>query len=272
VSAVCFGTLPIFGKVAYAEGLNVQSLLAFRFLLAAAILSVYVLARRTALPRGRSLAGLVVMGGVGYVLQSAAYFNSIRYVPAAVTSVLLYTYPAIVAVASWPLYRARLTRSRTFALVLALAGVALVSNPGGGLRWEGIVLGLLAAVTYSFYILLGKSVLRGVDPVAATAVVVGSAGLAYLAISLASGSLLMPRSMTAMGAVVGIAVVATVVAAAAFLAGLSRTDPGHASLISTLEPLSTALLAFIVLGQALTPLQLLGGILVVGAVVLVARG
>jgi drug/metabolite transporter (DMT)-like permease len=102
-------------------------------------------------------------------------------------------------------------------------------------------------------------------------VVALSAGVTYLAFTLATGSLTMPGTANGWFAVMGLALVATVVGAGAFLAGLRGTDPGRASLISTLEPVSTALLAALIFAESLSPVQLLGGALVLAAVVLVSR-
>jgi drug/metabolite transporter (DMT)-like permease len=272
LSALSFGTLPIFGKLAYRAGVNVQSLLALRFLVAGLVLTAVVLVRRRSLPGRYTLLGLVGLGALGYVGQSAAYFNSLRYVPAAVTSILLYTYPAIVTLLSVPIYGSRLGRARAAALVLALLGSALVASPSGGLRWEGVVLGLLSAVVYSAYILTGKRVMEDVDPVTAVTVISLSAGATYLAFTVGTGTLTLPRNPSGWLAVLGLAIIATVIGAGAFLAGLRRTDPGRASLISTLEPVSTTVLAALIFGETLAGGQLVGAALVLAAVVLVSRG
>jgi drug/metabolite transporter (DMT)-like permease len=271
VSAVSFGALPIFGRFAYAQGMNVQSLLTTRFLLAGAVLAVIARARTSEMPKLGTLGMLVVLGAVGYAAQAAAYFNSIRYVPAAVTSVLLYTYPVIVTVLSRPIYGVPLTRRRLIALALALAGAFMVASPSGGLRLEGVLLGLLSAVFYSAYILTGKRVLEDVDPWLATAVISISAGVAYLAFGVASRSYAPPLNVTAWLAVLGLAIISTVVGAGAFLAGLRLTDPGRASLISTLEPVSTTILAALIFGELLGPGQLAGGALVLVSVLAIAR-
>ncbi|MFN2463956.1 MAG: DMT family transporter [Candidatus Dormibacteria bacterium] len=271
ISATSFGTLAVFGKLAYADGVNVQTLLGFRFLLAGSVLLLVVVARRRPRPGRRTFLALVALGSAGYVGQSAAYFNSLRFVPAAVTSILLYTYPAIVTVASVRLYGAPMDRARAAAVVLALLGSALVASPSGGLRWEGIVLGLLSAAVYSTYILAGKRVMARVDPVTAITVIALSGGLTYMAFTLATHSLSPPHSARGWLAIVGLALIATVVGGGGFLAGLRRTDPGRASLISTLEPVSTATLAFLIFGELLGPLQLVGGALVLAAVVMTAR-
>jgi drug/metabolite transporter (DMT)-like permease len=271
VSALSFGTLAIFGKLAYRSGVNVQSLLGLRFAVAGVILLLVAALRRRRLPGRYTMLGLVGLGAGGYVGQSAAYFNSLRFVPAAVTAILLYTYPAIVTILSVPIYGARMGWARAAALVLALAGSALVASPSGGLRWEGVVLGLLSAVVYSAYILAGKRVMEDVDPVTAVTVISLSAGATYLAFTLGTRTLTLPADATGWLAVLGLATISTVIGAGAFLAGLRRTDPGRASLISTLEPVSTALLAALVFGETLAGGQLVGGALVLAAVVLVSR-
>jgi drug/metabolite transporter (DMT)-like permease len=230
ISAVTFGALPIFGRFAYAQGMNVQSVLATRFL----------------------VAGLVL-------------------VPAAITSILLYTYPVIVTVLSRPIYGVPLTRVRVMALGAALVGTVLVASPSGGLQLRGVVLGLLSALFYSAYILGGKRVIERVDPWLATAVISLSAGLAYLTYSVAGNTFSPPPNTTAWLAVLGLSVVSTVIGAGAFLAGLRLTDPGRASLISTLEPVSTALLAALFFGELLGGVQLVGGALVLTAVLIIAR-
>jgi drug/metabolite transporter (DMT)-like permease len=251
--------------------MNVQSVLATRFLLAGAVLAVIVLARRPAWPGWSTVGLLVLMGAVGYSAQSAAYFNSIRYVPIAITSILLYTYPVIVTVLSRPIYRVPLTRARLTALGVALGGTFLVASPSGGLQVEGVVLGLLSALFYSAYILGGKRLIERVDPWLATAVISVSAGLAYLTYGLAGNTLSPPPNTSAWLAILGLSVVSTVIGAGAFLAGLRLTDPGRASLISTLEPVSAVLLAALFFGELLGPAQLAGGVLVVAAVTLIAR-
>jgi drug/metabolite transporter (DMT)-like permease len=177
----------------------------------------------------------------------------------------------IVTVLSRPIYGVRLTRQRLLALAVALVGAFLVASPRGGLRLEGVLLGLLSAVFYSAYILTGKRVLEDVDPWFATAVISISAGVAYLVFGVASGSYAPPVNITAWLAVVGLALISTVVGAGAFLAGLRLTDPGRASLISTLEPVTTAILASLFFGELLVSSQLAGGALVLMSVLVVAR-
>src|SRR5256714_14799224 len=80
-SACCFGTLGVFGKLAYRLGLTTPQLLSYRFALAALLLWLAVAGTRQGLPPRRSLVGLAIMGGAGYVGPSAAYFSGLHFMP-----------------------------------------------------------------------------------------------------------------------------------------------------------------------------------------------
>jgi drug/metabolite transporter (DMT)-like permease len=103
----------------------------------------------------------------------------------------------------------------------------------------------------------------------ATAVIATVGGVSYLSFGAASGRL-HALDGAGWGIVVGIAVIPTLIAASAFLAGLGRVGPTRASIVSTLEPATTALLAALFLGEGLSALRLLGGAVVLAAAVLVS--
>ncbi|HRI93143.1 MAG TPA: EamA family transporter, partial [Accumulibacter sp.] len=114
--------MPIFGKLAYADGVDVPSLLFLRFGLAGALMVVVMRVRGMAWPRGRTLWLLAAMGGLGYVGQSFCYFAALQYASAGLTALLLYLYPAIVTVLSAVLARRRLSGLRMLAVVATLFG------------------------------------------------------------------------------------------------------------------------------------------------------
>ena len=110
-SAVAFGAMGIFGKLAYEQGATVGTLLAVRFVLAAALFWVLVLAtgaarRLRTLPR-RDIGLALALGAVGYSAQAGAYFAALERLDASLLSLLLYTFPAMVTVAAIALGRER---------------------------------------------------------------------------------------------------------------------------------------------------------------------
>ena len=272
-SAAAFGAMGIFGKLAYDEGATVGTLLAVRFLLAAALF--WVLAATTGAAHHlralapRDLALALALGGIGYSAQAGAYFAALERLDASLLSLLLYTVPAMVTVAAIVLGRERANRRTAAALVLASAGLTLVlaGAGAGALDPLGTVLGISAAVIYSTYILTSASIAGRVGPIVLSALVcTGAATTLTLAGAVGGDVQLGEVSATGYGWLAGIAVVSTVAAVSLFFAGLKRVGPTAASILSTAEPVTTVLLAFLVFGESLSPVQLAGGALVLAAV------
>jgi drug/metabolite transporter (DMT)-like permease len=272
LSAAFFGSLAIYGKYADRMGIPLTELLAVRFAGAAVILWTVVLIRGERVRWGRRTAGLGVMGLL-YVGQAATYFTSLKTVPAAVTSILLYLYPVVVMILAAALLGERLNRVRVGALVLAVVGVFTVVNPLGAhgtIDTAGLLFGLATAAIYATYILVGRVLLADVSPVVATAVIATIAGV-VLAASATAGGQWRPLAAGGWALALSMAVVATAIPATMFLAGLARVGATRAAIISTLEPATTVVLAALLLGEDLGPVRLIGGGIVLVAAVIVAR-
>jgi drug/metabolite transporter (DMT)-like permease len=275
-SAAAFGAMGVFGKLAYDEGATVGTLLATRFVLAAALFWL-VLAWSGRAGSLRSLtardAGLALaLGAVGYGAQAGGYFAALERLDASLLSLLVYTFPVMVTVTAIALGREPASRRTAGALVLASAGLVLVlvGAAAGALDALGTALGLGAAVVYSAYILISQGVAERMGPLALGTLVCTGAATTLTLTGLAGGDL-DPGGVSATGFLwlAGLALVSTVGAIALFFAGLRRVGPAAASILSTLEPVVTVALAFAIVGESLGPAQLAGGALVLLAVLAV---
>jgi drug/metabolite transporter (DMT)-like permease len=276
-SAAAFGAMAVFGKLSYDEGATVGTLLAVRFALAALMFWGLVLAggavRELRTLAGRDLGLGLALGACGYAIQAGCYFAALQRIDASLLSLLLYTFPAIVAVAAVLLGRERLEGRRLAALGLASGGLALVvaGAGAGALDPLGASLGIGAALVYSTYILVSEGIAGRVSPRVLSALVCSGAAVALTAATALLGDL-RPGDVTAAGWgwLAGLAVVSTVGAISMFFAGLDRVGPTSASILSTVEPVVTVLLAFLVFGETLAAVQLAGGVLVIAAVLALA--
>jgi drug/metabolite transporter (DMT)-like permease len=270
LSAAGFGAMAIFAKLAYRDGATLATMLFLRFAIAGLLLAAWGVAQRMRWPRGRDLVWLLAMGALGYVGQAYCYFSALQYASAGLVALLLYLYPAIVTVLSALLWRRRIGKGRGWAVVGALAGTAL--TVGGDLDSQslGIALGIGAALIYSAYILAGEGVMRRVAPLPAATVVMLAAAVVYGAAAGREG-LFLPASLVGWSAVLAIAVFSTLLAILGFFKGMEKLGAADASALSTLEPLITLALAALVLGEAVSGLQLAGGALILAAVVYLAR-
>lgn len=274
LSALGFGAMAILAKLAYQAGVGVIELLAVRFAIAATLLAALGASRRRALipaAPGRVVLGAFALGAAVYASESGLFFASLHRMGASIAELLLYAYPTLVVAGAIALGREHADPRRTGALALASAGVVLVLVGGqaGALDPLGIILALGAAAAYAAYILLADTIGRRLESHELATLVCAGAAASFTVAGLATGSLTFGFGLAGWAAIAAIAVFSTVVPLFAFLAGMERLGPGRASILSTLEPPITLLLAFLVFSEALSPLQLLGGACVIGAVAIV---
>ena len=271
LSAVGFGVMAVFAKLAYDDGVDLDALLLTRFGLAGLVLLVIAHARGRLRGLGRRaiVAGLL-MGAVGYAAQAGLYFAALTRVDASEVALVFSIYPLLVMVMAVVTRRERATRRRAIGLVVALTGVALVLGgaSAGTFDLAGAAFSLGSAVVYTTYILVGDRV-AGTDPLAfATLVCCGAFGT-FAVWSVLHGVPDLGFAARGWLWLVLIALVSTVGAILLFFAGLARVGPSVAALLSIVEPVVTVSSAALVFGESLSAQQALGGALVLGTVLFV---
>lgn len=271
-SAIGFGGLVSLAKVAEGGKASTETMLFIRFLTATLIIGAWIgLRRRNELAAidGRKSLHLLAMGGVLYLIQSYCFFQGVKHVPGALISILLYLYPAFVAVGAYFIFKERMSKTKVGALVLAMAGAALAIGPATDANSTGILYGIGTAVAYSVYILVGTEVLKGIDSLTASLFVFIGAAIAYGVVASVTGWQL-PATTASWSACIGLGVL-SVIAMGGFLVGIQVIGPVNASTVSALEPIVTAILGSVIWGQHLLPIQLLGGAVILGAVIWLVR-
>ena len=265
LSTLAYGVQPIFGKVAYAAGVEPLPLLAWRYMIALVCLELVERGPRPPLGVRLRLWGI----GSVFVVNSVAYFMALEALPASVTALVLFTYPVIVALLA-ALAGVEPLSGRS--LVAALAAFLGCAFTAGGLRFSaalkahGVAWALTAAVVYAGFVVLSSRFGRGVPARVLALHLVQVAALLCVVFALLGPGLSLPRDPRAWLGVAAIAVVSTVVPMIAFLAGMAVVGPSRASVLSSLEVLVTLVLAFLVLGERLAPRQWAGAALILGAV------
>jgi drug/metabolite transporter (DMT)-like permease len=268
LAAICFGFMGLFRS--WAAGVSVEMTLFLRFAIAGVLMLIMMLVRRQRLPRGMVLLGLIGMGGALYVGESMFFFHAMNYIPVGMVSLLLYIYPVIVTIFAWVFLRERMTYTRLIALTLAAAGLALTIGPtmGDGESVQrrgamiGVALGLACCVSYAIYILVGGGMTRRAGAIPASTVVILSAAAVLGALALTRGDSF-PATPQAWLGVSMLAITSTVVAITCVLVGLERIGPVQTSTLSTLEPVMTVLVGAAFMGQNMTAIQIVGGVLII---------
>ncbi len=273
VAALGFGAISILTVVATQRGgATLLSVLAWRYVLAT--IALVVLSGGIAqlrMPRRRALT-ILLLGGGGQTLIALLALSALRFIPASTLGFLFYTFPAWVALFGIVRRTEHLDARRGMALLLALAGIAVMvgvpSSAAGSLR--GVVMALASAVAYALYIPLLERLQKGITPVAASAYVCAGAAIILVAVSVTTGAFQIGMSVTAWVAILTLALVSTTAAFILFLKGLAALGPLRSAIISTVEPFFTAVLAAAVLSQPLKASTFAGGAMVATAVILLA--
>jgi drug/metabolite transporter (DMT)-like permease len=273
LAASGYGALSIATTLASRDGVGLPTLMAWRYTIAAPILVLIAgIGTIIGVPWRRALA-LLVLGGGGQSIVTFMSLSALEWMPAASLGFLFYTYPAWVAVFAAIAGVERLTGARIAALALALAGITMmVGAPWNlSLPLPGVVRALGSAVIYALYIPLLHRLRGPLSAAAASAFTIAGASVIFIVMSVLEGGPFAPMTPLAYGLGALIAVWSTVVAFITFLRGVEVLGAVRSAILSTSEPFFTAVYALLILSQPLTGTTLIGGALIVGAILLLER-
>jgi drug/metabolite transporter (DMT)-like permease len=270
LGALLFGVVVVLGKRVVEGPMTPESMLAFRFGVAAIVLfGALLILRRPLLAVKQERTGLALLAMFGYAVEATFFFTAIQYGTVAAVTLLFYLYPVIVTFAAWLVGRGAPAMPTIVALALAVAGASIVVASGAGLTIEvaGVAFALAAALTFTAYLIGTDIVLRRTSPLTSAMWVSAGASIGLFLFSAASGRLIAPAdagdiwSILAMG-------VATAGAFVCLMGALQMIGAVRTSIVSAAEPLAAALLGFAFLGETVGVWTAFGGVLILAAAVI----
>ena len=278
VGTVAFAFRPILIKLGYAaHPISATTLLFLRMTLALPFFLAMAWWLRGANPiPARDWAGIVALGFLGYYLASLLDFLGLQYVPAGLGRLIMFLYPTLVLILSALFLSRPATRRELAALGVTYAGIALVvSNqlgaaPEGRLFLFGALLVFASAMCYAVYLVSGSQLVQRIGSARFTAytMIVSSApAVAQFLLLESRQALELPGAVW--GYAILLATACTVLPVFLVAEALRRIGANHFALIGALGPVTTVLADFALLEGALAPVQILGGTLVIGGVLLV---
>ena len=272
-AASIWGTLGLFAKILYAQGVSFESLVAVRASVGWVAVVIFVLATGGAgslRVSGRDLASLVPLGLVGVGLFYLLYFYTVRESTIGTAAILLYSSPAFVVVLARLFLGEALNAAKVLALFLTAGGIFLVAGVYAPANLEVgptvLLAGLLSGLTYGLYSIFGRPVAGRLGP---------SVILSYALFF--GASLLVVAALPTLGTLAGLpagsyalllmlAVVHTTLGFALYTFGLGRLGAGRAAIVATVEPVVAGALGAMLLGEDLTVPKVVGaGLVISGA-------
>ena len=273
IAAVAYGTNPLFSLNLYAAGMDVESVLFYRFAFAALVLAAAMLLTRHSLAVSRRQLMALVPAGVVFAMSSQTLYQSFLYMDAGVACSILFIYPILVAVIMTLFFHERASLLTYGCIALATAGIAMLYHGDGfgALSTVGLMLVVASSLCYALYIVgVDHSVLRTVPSARMTFWVLASGAAVFFALS-GFGARLHPigADPAVVANVVGVALVPTIIPILFINIAIKDVGPTYSAIIGALEPVTALVIGASVFGEHITGRIALGALMILVAVTLI---
>ena len=275
IAAATYGMNPLFALPLYADGMNPDSVLFFRYLFAIPLVGLMLKAR------GRSLRverrALLPLAGMGLLvaLSSLALFLSYNYIAAGIASTMLFVYPILVALIMTLVFHERITLQTVVCIALALVGIGLLYRSADGvtLSLAGTVFVMGSALAYALYIVgVNRPGLKHIATLKVTFYVLLFGLVLFVARFACGVAFTLPHTWYLWGCVVALAVFPTAISFLCTTSAIQYIGSTPTAILGALEPVTAVFFGVTVFGESLTFRESVGLALIIAAVTLVVAG
>jgi len=269
MSAVCYGTLVIFGKIGISMELTSVRMLTLRFIFATILLFLFFGIKdiKQLRPTKTMLAKCAFLGIFFYLGQSLMFFRSIEYIPASTASLILYFYPLVVLIISVVFLKEKFRMSSLLSVVLILGGCSLVFFDAFQRSFDirGIMFAGLSVILFSTYLTVAQIILKNENTTTATFYVTLFTAIGYTVLNGGTGFAGITQQQLALGIALGL--IPSALAMWLLYAGLKAIGAAYTSIFSSVEPIVTLILAGLFLGEEIVAFQIFGVILLIAGII-----
>ena len=273
VAAAAYGTNPAFAVPLYEEGMNPISVLLFRYILGIPLLAILMFYRGLSFKlRMKSLFQTFILG-ILMALSSLTLFESYNYMNSGIASTLLFVYPVMVALIMMFFFHEKNGPSLYLCLLIMFTGLFLLVNPAGGITLSplGCLLVFISALTYALYIVL-VNVSKTLNEIPTTKLlfyVLIWGSLLFIAIIGIEQQFTPPTSGFEWVNLVCLAFIPTLISLACTTAAIQLIGSTPTAILGSLEPVCAVVLSVFFLHQPISPMEIVGGCLIVIATIVV---
>lgn len=276
LAAAAYGTNPAFAIPLYEDGMNPNSVLFFRYALGIPVLALMMAGRKMNFSLKKDELLQVIVLGILMGLSSLTLFQSYEYINSGVASTLLFVYPIMVALIMIFIFHESFKPSLLFCFIFMIAGLILLMRNDGNSSIDGygFILVMVSALTYALYIVL-VNVSKTISKIPTTKLlfyVLISGSLVFIFNIIIDTLLKVPSNGVGWWNLMALAVIPTVLSLACTSAAIHLIGSTPTAIFGALEPVTAVILSVVVLGQSITFIEVIGGILIVIATTIVITG
>lgn len=276
IAAISYGTNPLGALSLYKNGINANSVLFYRFSLAAIIIGIVLAVQKKSFSITKK--ELLILGclGVLFGISSLSLFTSFHYMDAGIASTILFVYPVMVAVIMAIFFKEKISSITILSILLALGGIALLYQSDGqtSLSTIGVTLVMISSLTYAIYIIVVNKSSLMMSSIKLTFYVLLFCMLTIITHSLTNENnhiqMLTTPSMW-MWAIM-MAVVPTIISLIMMVKAVNIIGSTPTAIMGSLEPLTAVMIGVIVFGEIFTVQLATGLLMILFAVLLIIAG
>lgn len=273
-AAIFYGTNPLGALPLYADGITSGNVLFYRYGLSVAVFFLWLIMRGESLKIKRGHAIKLAVLGMMFAMSSLTLFESFHYMNAGIASTILFSYPIMTALIMVMFYHERVSWRTTFAIVLAISGIALLYRGGGSgsdtLSSTGVLLVLFSSLLYALYIVYVRQFkVEGMSSVKFTAWVIFFGWICIMAFMALKGETLQVLHGTQWIWGIQLALLPTVLSLFLINVAIKSIGSTPTAIMGALEPLTAVVISCTLFGEEFTLRLAIGIILILSAVMLV---
>lgn len=275
ISSASYGLIPLFAVPMMRKGMDIDSILSYRFACASVVMCIMLLVRRISLRITLKEFFLLAILGTVFASSSQFLFLGYNYLTVGIASTILFTYPAFVALIMFLLFRERISFVTLASIVLAFIGVALLylgDGQSGPVSLLGVIIILLSSLSYGVYmIIVNKSKVRHMNGTKLTFYAMMFSSFIFTAKALVAnnGHLATFPDITSAVCLLSLALVPTIISGITMVKSVHYVGSTITAVLGAMEPLTAVLVGIVAFSEKFTLSLAAGMILIIGAVTII---
>lgn len=271
ISAICYGMNPLGALFLYEEGLNVNSVIFYRFIFASILLAIFMIIKKDSFYLKFKEIILLALLGLLFGISAISLFNSFLYMDAGLASTVLFIYPIFVAIIMALFFKEKNSIITILSIVFAFLGVVLLyESDGANVSNFGIFLVIVSSLCYAIYIVIINQYLK------LSALKVTFYSMLFCTITILIHSFF-DSSLNIMPLVnfnmwfytIFLALVPTIISLLFLIKAIQLIGSTSASILGALEPLTAVLIGVYVFNEKITFWLVIGIVFILFGVILI---
>lgn len=269
-TTICYGLVPALSFKAYGTGVATETLLFNKFLYAAVLMWAYIFIKKIPFRLSREARKPVIAIVLSYAGIATTLYLSFDYISGSLATIISFTFPAMVIAVEMLRGREPVRGAKIAAVVISLIGLVLIVwSPEMEIKILGVVFALMCAGCYTVYTIgLSHEGVKEMNSLVTAGYVLATSAVINFFRTLVSGQPLFTENGAQLGYMLLLAVVCAFAAILLFCLGVKLIGPSNASIINTFEPVCACIFGYILVGDVITTSMVIGGGLVVLAVLI----